>query len=95
MRCGCLLYTSPFISIVWLIPVITLASLVPFTLAGFGVRELGVATLMSHWYSVPVEQSVLFSLALGTIGVIVSVGFGGVAFLFEGVAVRRSPRAAH
>lgn len=85
----------PFISIVWLIPVITLASLVPFTLAGFGVRELGVATLMSHWYSVPVEQSVLFSLALGTIGVIVSVGFGGVAFLFEGVAVRRSPRAAH
>jgi uncharacterized membrane protein YbhN (UPF0104 family) len=81
---------APFISIVWLIPVITLASLVPFTIAGFGVRELGVATLMSHWYGVPVEQSVLFSLALGTIGVIVSVGFGGAAFLLEGVAVRRS-----
>jgi glycosyltransferase involved in cell wall biosynthesis/uncharacterized membrane protein YbhN (UPF0104 family) len=82
---------APLISIVWLMPVITLASLVPFTLAGFGVRELGVVALMGRWYQVPVEQSVLFSLALGTVGVVVSVGFGGVAFLVEGIAIRRTP----
>jgi hypothetical protein len=85
---------APIVAIVWLMPIITLASLVPFTVAGFGVRELGVAALMSHWYGVPIERSVLFSLALGTVSVIVSVGFGGAAFLFEAVAVRRNQAIA-
>jgi len=80
--------TSPFV-VVWPIAIVTLLSLVPFTVAGFGLRELGVAALMKQWYGVPAEPAVLLSLALGTVGIITSVGFGGVALLIETVRTRR------
>ncbi|MBC7369562.1 MAG: flippase-like domain-containing protein [Undibacterium sp.] len=76
---------APDIAIVWLLAIVSLVSLVPFTLGGFGVRELGVAVLLKQWYGVPTESAVLLSLALGTVGLIASVGFGGVALLGETV----------
>ncbi len=80
---------APAIAIVWLLAIVTLMSLVPFTIAGFGVRELGVAVLLKQWYGVPTEAAVLFSLAIGVVAVIASAGFGGIALLFEVLAKRR------
>ena len=82
---------APPTAIVWLLAIVTLISLIPFTIGGFGVRELGVAVLLKQWYEVPTETAVLFSLALGAVGLIASVGFGGLAFLAEAVLRRRQP----
>ena len=84
---------APATAIIWLLAVVTLISLVPFTLAGFGVRELGVAALLKRWYEVPTESAVLFSLALGVISIIASAGFGGIAVLSEVLARRKEPAA--
>lgn len=73
----------PFSAVIWLLAVVTLLSLVPFTIGGFGVRELGVAVVLERWYGVPTETAVLLSLALGVVGLIVSLGFGGLAVLTE------------
>jgi hypothetical protein len=81
--------TAPATAIVWLLAIVTLISLVPFTFGGFGVRELGVAVLLKQWYGVPTETAVLLSLALGSVALIASVGFGGIALLAETIFFQR------
>lgn len=85
---------APPIAIVWLLAIVALLGLVPFTIAGFGVRELGVAVLLRQWYGVPTESAVLFSLAIGVAAIIVSAGFGGIALLLEVLATRRNGELA-
>ena len=89
---------APASAALWLISVVTLSSLVPFTIAGFGVRELGVTALMVQWYNTPSEPAVLLSLALGAVGLLASAGLGGVAVLAESLSKRTSaaaPPAGH
>ena len=82
---------APASAAVWLVAVVSLLSLVPFTLAGFGIRELGVAALLVNWYGVPSETAVLLSLALGTVSLVASVGLGGLAVLSESLSLKAKP----
>lgn len=74
---------EPDIAIIWLLAIVSLVSLVPFTLGGFGAGTLGGGVPMKQCCGVPTESAVLLSLAMGTFGLIASVSPGGIALLLE------------
>ena len=71
----------PFLLLLFLIPLIAIAEMAPFTINSLGIRE-GVGMFLFSYFGIPAAVSLSVLLASRVIGLLLSVT-GGVAYLFS------------
>jgi len=73
--------------ILLIIPLVTLFTLIPISVAGWGVRE-GVMVIGLGLLDVPPEQSLALSILYGVLMLLISLP-GGLAWLFNGLTLNK------
>ena len=76
-----------FIGILLIVPLVTLFTLIPISVAGWGVRE-GVMVIGLGFIDVPPEQSLALSILYGILMLLISLP-GGLAWFFNGLTMNK------